>query len=172
MDECERQFGERRLKAEGASTDQARSFAILRRAQCSDDLVPSEHGDPFDRGFIGRCGLNAELARRATTPEGDVWIVPGNGSIALHTGSTTWAPTEVVARQGLLMWGSGAKRPEILVHGLVPDGVTEVTLVCAEGPPATLPVTNNVFGPLLRSQLRSARFEGPAGTVERGPRDA
>lgn len=71
------------------SAEQARSFAILRRAQSNDDPLPSEHGDPFDRGFIGQRGLNPALARRATTPVGAVWVVPGNGHIALYTGSMT-----------------------------------------------------------------------------------
>lgn len=70
------------------------------------------------------------------------------------------------------MWGSGAKRPEVLVHGLLPDGVGHVTLVCADGPPTTLPVTDNVYGAALKSQLRSVSFEGPDGTIELGPWDA
>jgi hypothetical protein len=66
-------------------------------------------------------------------------------------------------------------RPNVVAHGLVPDGVAEVTLFAAVGVPMTLvPVTlavkENVYGAVLPGDFMSGRFSGPAGTIEFGPR--
>jgi hypothetical protein len=82
-----------------------------------------------------------------------------------------------------VMWGSSASlRPDVVVQGLVPDGVEEVTLFAAGEPlrflqpgakpkrvPATVAVQENVYGALLPGEFLSGRFSGPAGTIEFGP---
>jgi hypothetical protein len=61
-----------------------------------------------------------------------VWVVPGNGYVALLVScAAVCTATEFVARQGTVTWTShDGKR---IVHSLVPDGVTEVTLFDSEG---------------------------------------
>jgi hypothetical protein len=182
MDDDRRSGQPRRPKIEEVSTEQAWSFAILRRPWCDGDLLPGS-GEMFARGGLGRLGLNPMLARRATTQVGDVWVVPGNGHVAIVAGGATCAPTEIVAREGLMMWGSSAEmRPNVVARGLVPDGVAEVTLFGAGEPlrflqpgarprfvPVTLSVTKNVYGVVLPGEFLSGRFSGPAGTIEFGP---
>lgn len=123
----------------------------------------------FEGGLIGRFGLNPELARRSVTRLGDVWVVPGSGYIALWVGGGTWSRTEIAARQGMVTWTSASRALQDLVHGLVPDGVREVSLFAANDASTTVSVTDNVYGTALDGHLRSVRFLGPTGTVELGP---
>jgi len=125
-------------------------------------------------GLIERAGLNPELARRAVTQLGDVWVVPGNGFIALGVGGgdMVCSRTAIAARQGMVTWtsdssDSGAVRD--LVHGLVPDGVREVSLFAANDVSTTVLVNDNVYGTMLDGHLRSVRFIGPTGTIDLGP---
>ncbi len=164
------------------SAQQSDSFGILRRPQRDDDLLPG--GVTFVLGGMGqRGGLNAELARRAATAVGDIWVVPGNGHIAIVAGGATCSTTEIVAHNGLIMWGSKREmRPNVVAHGVVPDGVAEVTLFAAREPlhllepgaqPRTISVTvsvsENVYGAMLPGEFLVGRFSGPAGTIEFGP---
>jgi hypothetical protein len=57
------------------AAEQAESFAILRRPRIESDRLPQSHGVLFEGGLIGRCGFNPDLARRAVTQLGDVWVV-------------------------------------------------------------------------------------------------
>ena len=122
---------------EAISADQAERFGILRRPRAAGDGLPEAPLAGFGEGGLARCGLNPRLARRGVTPIGDVWVIPGNDHIAIHPGSTTCTRTAVVARQGLLLWGSANPRPKVIAHGLVPDGVSEVTLFALNGTTAT-----------------------------------
>ena len=167
------------------STYQAEGFAILRRPQSEADLLPADRVDQLERGAVAaRCGLNAGLARRALTQIGEVWVVPGNEHVALVAdGGATCAQTEIAAQQGLVLWGSSVDmRPNVVAHGLVPDGVAEVTLFAAGEPvrflapraeptlvPVTLAVKENVYGAMLPGEFLSGRYSGPAGSVEFGP---
>jgi hypothetical protein len=160
--------------------DQAATFSILRRPPAESDRLPD---GTFEGGGMGRLGLNPALARRASAQIGDVWVVPGNGSIGLYDGSATANPMAYAATRGMVMWGSSAKmRPNVVAHGLVPDGVEEVTLFAAGEPlrflqpgakpelvPVTLVVQENVYGALLPGEFLSGRFSGPAGIIEFGP---
>jgi len=116
-----------------------------------------------------RCGLNPDLARRAETQLGEVWVVPGSWDIALVVGGMVCGRTEVAARQGMVTWTSDSGALGDLVHGLVPDGVTEVSLRAANDASTTVAVNDNVYGTALDGHLRSVRFVGPAGTVDVGP---
>jgi hypothetical protein len=151
------------------SAEQAESFAILRRLQIEGDRLPQAHGDTREGGLIGRCGLNPELARRALTELGDVWVVPGNGYIALVVGGMVCNRTEIAARQGMVTWTSGSNASQDLVHGLVPDGVSEVSLFAVNGESRTVTVADNVYATALDGHLRSVRFLGPTGIVDLGP---
>lgn len=55
--------------------------------------------------------------------------------------------------------------PSVWVAGLVPDGVTSVTLTLADGSVENGPVTNNAFAIHSTQATRSLSFKGPAGTA-------
>jgi hypothetical protein len=169
MDEHQHSDREATPKVAVVSAEQAESFAILRRPQTESDRLPESHGETFEGGLIGRCGLNPNLARRAMTQLGEVWVVPGSGYIALLVGGMVCNRTEVAARQGMVTWTSDSKALQDLVHGLVPDGVREVYLRAANDASTTVAVNDNVYGTVLDGHLRSVRFVGPAGTVDLGP---
>jgi hypothetical protein len=160
---------EARPKLAAVSAEQAQSFAILRRPQLKTDRLPRSHGETFEGGLIGRCGLNPDLARRAVTQLGDVWVVPGDGYIALVVGGMVCNRTEIAARHGMVTWTSGSGALQDHVHGLVPDGVEQVSLVAANDASTTVAVNDNVYGTVLDGHLRSVRFVGPTGTVDLVP---
>jgi hypothetical protein len=178
----ERRLPDREVKPmiTAIAADQAASFSILRRAPVASDRLPD---GTFDGGRMGELGLNPGLARRGSTQLGDVWVVPGNGWIGLYDGSATANPMAHAATHGMMVWGSSRDiRPNVVAHGLVPDGVEEVTLFAAGEPlrflqpgakpklvPVTLAVQENVYGALLPGEFLSGRFSGPAGTIEFGP---
>ena len=86
---------EARPQIEAISPEQATSFAVFRRAQREGDRVPEDGLQVVEGGRMGTRGLNVALARRVSTPAGDVWVTPGNGHIALivpggATGNPTW----------------------------------------------------------------------------------
>lgn len=169
MDEHQRADRAARQKVAVVSVEQAESFAILRRPRIESDRLPAGHGETFEGGLIGRCGLNPDLARRAVTQLGEVWVVPGSGYIALVVGGIVCDRTPVAARQGMVTWTSDSGALQDLVHGLVPDGVSEVCLRAANDASTTVAVNDNVYGTVLDGHLRSVRFVGPAGTVDLGP---
>ena len=162
---------EGKAKVAAVSAEQAEGFAILRRLQIASDRLPNSQGDMFEGGQIGRAGLNPELARRAVTQLGDVWVVPGNGFIALGVGGgdIVCSRTAIAARQGMVTWTSGSGAAEDLVHGLVPDGVSEVSLFAADGASTTVVINDNVYATMLDGHLSSVRLIGPAGPLDLGP---
>jgi hypothetical protein len=160
--------------------EQAAAFSILRRPADASDRLPDQ---TLTGGRMGELGFNPALARRASTQVGDLWVVPGSGFIALYNGNATATPTAYAVTHGTVMWGSSAGlRPNVATHGLVPDGVEEVTLFAAAEPrhrlqpgvkptlvPVTLAVKDNVYGTLLAGEFVLGHFLGPAGTIEFGP---
>jgi hypothetical protein len=169
MDERQHPDREARPKVAVVSAEQAESFAILRRPQVDSDRLPESRWKVFDGGLIGRCGLNPALARRGVTQVGDVWVVPGSGYIGLDVGGMGCDRTEVAASRGMVTWTSLRSGFQDLVHGLVPDGVEEVTLLAANTASTTVFVNENVYGAVLDGHFRSGSFSGLTGTVEFGP---
>ncbi len=153
------------------SVEQADGFAILRRAQRESDRLTPGRWQALDQGAPGHVGLNPALARRAATPAGDMWVVPGNGYLCLAlAGCLTCAPTESAAKRGMITWTSRRATGQGIVRGLVPDGVEKITLVTANGASIAVQVSENVFGAVLDGRFGSARFFEPTtGTVELGP---
>jgi hypothetical protein len=141
------------------SAEQAEGFAILRR-------LPNSREEMLKGGLIGRAGLNPELARRAVTQLGDVWVVAGNGFIALGVGGgdMVCSRTPIAARQGMVTWTSDSGGVQDLVHGLVPDGVREVSLFAANDASTTVVVNDNVYGTVLDGHSE-------IGAVRRADRD-
>jgi hypothetical protein len=171
MDERLHPNREAKPKVAAVSAEQATGFAILRRPQIAGDRLPKSHGEMLEGGLIGHAGLNPELARRAVTQLGDVWVVPGNGFIALGVdgGDMVCSRTAIAARQGMVTWTSDSGAAQDLVQGLVPDGVREVSLFAANDVSTTVLVNDNVYGTVLDGHLRLVRFVGPSGTIDSGP---
>lgn len=121
--------------------------------------------------MLGLLGLNPGLARRARTEVGDVWVIPGNGFICLSLdgGGGSANATDAEAATGVVTWGSYRSLDQCIVHGLVPDGVHEVTLMAINGDIQAVPVHENVYGAVLDGFLTSVRFTGPSGNVVLGP---
>jgi hypothetical protein len=80
------------------------------------------------------------------TPIGEAWVVLGNGDVGLDVGGMVCSRTEVVARLGMVTWTSRCSRVQDLVHGLVPDGIEEITPLAANGASTTVLVNENVYG--------------------------
>lgn len=119
--------------------------------------------------MMGRLGLNPDLAR-ALTEAGEVWVIPGNGFICLDCGGACRSTTANAAAEGIVTWTSSRSGDRCIVHGLLPDGVSQVTLVTTTGISADVPVRDNVYGAVLDGPfLQSVRFEGSAGPVVLGP---
>jgi hypothetical protein len=168
MSEGHQRDREPRPKVIEVPADQAKSFAILRRPQVDSDQIPEHAWPRFEGGRIGELGLNPALARRVVTALGEAWVIPGNGYVALDVGGMTANRAEHAARRGMITWTSRAPDHQNLVHGLVPDGVDEVTLLASNGATTTAVVTENVYGTVLDGPFRSHRFVGPNGPVEFG----
>jgi hypothetical protein len=166
MDKRQQPDRESRPKVAVISAEQAESFGILRRPQVASDRLPGSHWEMYDGALIGRHGLNPALARRAVTELGDVWVVPGNGYIALDVGGIGCNRTEVAATRGMVTWTSARGGLQDLVHGLVPDGVEEVTLLAVNNASTTVIVNENVYAAVLNGRFRLVRFFGPTGAVE------
>lgn len=158
------------------SDAQSSAFAILRRPQVEGDALPEDRWPAYEGGGIGRCGLNPGLARRARTELGNVWVIPGSGYIclalaessspsSLDGGGVNCVATEVAVSEGTVTWTSIRSGDQDIVHGLVPDGVRELTLTAQNGVSKTVPVHDNVYGALLDGHFASYRFTGPRGTV-------
>jgi hypothetical protein len=70
----------------------------------------------------------------------------------------------------MVTWTSTRSGLQDRVHGLVPDGVGEVTLLAANNASVKVFVEGNVNGAVLDGRFRSGRFSRPTGTVQFRPR--
>jgi hypothetical protein len=162
--------------------EHAAAFGILRREQSSTDLLPEDRLDRYEHGRIGSFGLNPRLARRAETPLGNVWVIPGDGWLCLSLaasldrssldgGGMACARTQSAIARGLITWtGSPSGRGQ-MVHGLVPDTTAEVDLIAADGSMTSPRISDNVYGVDLRSALARVRVDGETVLTLRVPDD-
>jgi hypothetical protein len=165
-----RSRGERQAKPmiTALSAEQAENFAILRRAETDEDRLPGERQEGLRTGLVARQGLNPALARRARTSIGDVWIIPGNGNIALDVGGMSVADVEGAIARGMVTWTSTSSREQDIVHGLVPDGVQEVTLTASNGATTTVAVKDNVYGAMLDGRFTAVSVTTPPDSDVKG----
>jgi hypothetical protein len=153
----EHSLRETRPMAEAPSQRMQQSFSIIEREGVAGDELPGAARnvvakDPADPDFDG---ANPALARRSRAQVGDFrfWVVPGNDTICLvaAAGSAAGggcAPTRV-ALSGSLIRQTGASTAglrggELVLYGIVPDGVTNVELETTTGR-RTVPVVDNVW---------------------------
>jgi hypothetical protein len=160
-------------------------FAILGRAHDAADTVPSEAAAQVETSgsFKGLFGANINLAKKARGfSSGVAWVVPGHDSICLVTGSevnANGAPqagmpggatcdqeTGVAKGQMYVVSGSRNAPGKQFIAGVVPNGVTQVTLELGGGAaPVVSPVHENVYMTMVSGSISSVSFDGPSGAV-------
>src|SRR3954470_2502224 len=148
--------------------EQADQINQLERPRTSDDAMPSEWREDLTAGPEGdeHFGANPSLARR-TGPS--TWIVPGDGYVcvanstpgegALGFGCAT--PDDV--EKGLLAPSDVDANGNGVLTGVLPDGVSEVTLVDKDGSTRSAEVERNTYRAAIDANLKEVRFTDPNG---------
>ena len=146
------------------------SFELLRRAQIASDVIPASIPVVLSEAS----GANLGLARRVTGEQGEeAWIIPGNGSACILAQLSrdgiggAVCTTSAAARAGQLnVQSASAQLPGAeLVAGLVPDGVSSVTMHLAGGATVTAAVHEDVYVALIQGAVTSMDASGPGGTL-------
>lgn len=123
---------------------------VLRRVQSSCDAIPAE----VSGSVTNASGANPALARRARGLRGGAaWVVPGSGDVCLiaeaksgTNGGASCAADEAADSGVLTLETRSAQAPGVIfVAGMVPDGVSNVTLTLEGGTTQVLPVHENVY---------------------------
>jgi hypothetical protein len=145
---------------------QAAAFAILRRPATASDALPASM---LPEQFIHIYGANPALARRVQgLPQGaEAWLVPGNGSLCLVTNSgASCGPDATLIKYGLAI-ESGSGSGSQSVTGVVPDGVTSVTITLGSGSQQDATVVDNGYTATADGPSPIARFalNTPSGPV-------
>lgn len=124
-------------------------FAVFRRAQGEEDAIPESL---LPRDTARSIGLRPRTSRRARRYAGAPVYVVLSAELACtysayHPVGNCW-PIPTV-RRGLAfaasICGLGTRKGEIVVYGIVPDGVRRVRLLREDGRDPTVPVHGNLF---------------------------
>jgi hypothetical protein len=148
--------------------EQAEEIRQLRRERTTDDAMPAQWdqeltvGEAADQSF----GANPDLSRR-TAP--GTWIVPGDGYVCVANatpgegtlGFGCATPEDV--KRGLLAPSDVDAEGNGVLTGVLPDGVTEVTLVDKDGSTRTAPVERNTYRIAIDANLEEVRFTDANG---------
>jgi hypothetical protein len=130
-----------------ADSAQVALLGVLRRSAAPDDAVPDRVRSHIAAALGPDVGANPSLARRAlrTALGEELYVVPGRGWVCLASsvGAAGCTPTDQIA-QGyavtLQRIPSGVR-----LGGLVPDGVSTVTIRGAEGESASASAEGNAW---------------------------
>lgn len=148
--------------------EQADQLRQLDRPRNADDAMPAEWRRSLTEGESAddQYGANPSLARR-TAP--GTWIVPGDGYVcvanttpgegALGFGCAT--PEDV--ERGLLAPADIDKDGNGVLTGVLPDGVSEVTLVNKDGSTRDVGVERNTYRAAIDANLQEVRFTDAQG---------
>jgi hypothetical protein len=173
--------------------DQTASLGILRRSVVASDALDPYDNHVLTDTPAAANGVNVSLARRAQGfTSGAAWVIPGNSGIiclvaenaqavAMDSEPGPWQDhTRVAGANGVTgcaadskvttgWWaGYGFTRdtPGMdFTGGIVPDGVSQVTVTVADGASTSLPVHDNVWMGSVPGAPASISFDGPSGTV-------
>jgi hypothetical protein len=151
-------------------------FGILRRDRRASDDPPA-----LARGVRAPgspAGANLGLARRAAVarPATAAYVVPGEGQVCLVlisgevSGGGCATPSEAAngyTVSSVAGSGWGLEGHELIVYGLVPDGVDHVRFRFADGETADVPVGDNLFLKQVAQEVRTVEWDGAQGTVAR-----
>jgi hypothetical protein len=143
-------------------------FGELRRPRSGDDALPPRWNDQIgaDSRRGSRWGADTAESRRAAP---QVWLVPGNGFLCVANvspgdGSLGFGcATPAQVEQGLLQPADVDQNGNGVVTGVMPDGVTSVTLVNDDGSTQAVAVSHNVYQAAVDSRLLEVRWTDSAG---------
>ncbi len=163
---------------------QRQSFGLLRRSQRASDRLSRADNSLLDSDgyFTTKYGANLALARTVgsgSSTRGRIMVIPAREFICVlvpdgHGNAGGGCQRTGYAEAGGL-WtthsGDKSQAPgEEFLVGLVPDGVTSVTVTAADGSQRSLAVNDNVYAGSV-SGARSITFapaDGPKQTVDIG----
>jgi len=161
----------------GPTPDQTASLAILRRPRVASDTLPASDSSLLTGTPAAANGANVALSRRA---EGfgasGAWLIPGDGMICfiydnppVGAGGGCGSDASFSSGQQVMISGGGTNVPGLTsVVGVVPDGVTTVTVNVVGAGSHAVPVHENVYMTSIEGQLASVVFAGPNGPVTVG----
>ena len=148
--------------------EQAEEIDALDREQTSGDALPDRWEDELTEGDQADelWGANPELSRR-TAP--GVWVMPGDGYVCMANttpgegalGFSCATPEDV--ERGLLAPADVDEHGNGVVTGVLPDGVSEVTVANRDGSERSVPVENNTYRAAVDANLKEVRFKDAHG---------
>lgn len=129
-----------------ADLSAAKHLGVFRGDPTSSDQAPADVAR-----FLA--GANPKLARAvtATLRDGKIWLVPSSDGVCVtserHIVGGCATPSEIDAGQAVqsTICAPNLSPSEIQVNGIVPDGVTSVTIVRDGAPAEQVDVQNNVW---------------------------
>lgn len=167
-----------RVQPEAAiAPDQLSQLGIFRRPRVASDVLPAAEAQALTNSPSAASGVNVELSRSAQgLTTGVAWLIPGDGMICFAYGDSpvggggTCQPDAVVTAGQLVETSGGSTVPgTTVVAGVVPDGVSQVTLNLANGDATSVSVHENVYLTTISgTSLTSVTFVGPNGPETNG----
>jgi hypothetical protein len=156
------------------------SFGVLRSGRTGTDALsasPATGGD----SPIAAAGADLSQARLTTTVRNwGVWLVPGANVLCLYSADLSGAgggsacPYASHAVDGFLFTlvggpdgATGIPANELLLTGVVPDGVPSVLLHMGDGSTRTLTTTRNGFAALVPDTAKTVTYTDANGPQER-----
>jgi hypothetical protein len=136
------------------------------------DALPSEVADSLDEH--AKFGMNPDLSRSAIdTAANDVHVVPADDhvctTLTIGDGASISCPaTEDVASGDVGPTVVTLEGGAIGIYGIVPDGISSVTVETGESDSDVVEVTANAYFTALPegTPLRTLSYTGPSGVVE------
>ena len=184
--------GQRVMPEQAPTPEQTASLAILRRPRVAVDALPAYYSQVLTNTPAAGQGANVALARRAYGFSNGAagWVIPANdGAICLVAANAqalreiSEPTTEHIHVPGAnddvqceaaatvitgwpLAYGSDGTTPGMnFTAGIVPDGVSQVSVGVTDGTITTFPVHDNVWMGEVPGQPDSEHFNGPSGPV-------
>jgi hypothetical protein len=187
--------GQRVTPEAAPTPDQTANLAILQQPASANDALPAYYAQVLTNTPLGGAeGVNVSLARRADgLPDGEAaWVMPANDGLiclvaanaqALQQASepasvppvhiagaadaVTCQSDTTVTTGWPLGYGHGLGDPpgENFTGGIVPNGVSQITIGVAGGATTTFPVYDNVWMGYVPGAPASESFTSPSGPV-------
>ena len=126
-----------------------REFGLFRRPSLKGDAVPKSL---LPRRVARAVGLDLSTSRLARNFEGKpVYVVRSAKAVCTYSRSTEigncWPPSTVARgiASATSICGLGTRPGQIATYGIVPDGVTRITVPRRRSPSVTVPVIHNIY---------------------------
>jgi hypothetical protein len=148
------------------------AMEVLDEPRAASDAMPAEIAESIDEH--AKFGMNPDLSRESIeTISNSVYVIPADGyvcsSLTVGEGANlSCAETEDVAAGDVGPATVTLTAGGIAVYGIVPDGVSSVTVHTGQTDTTTIPVTENAYFTALPqgTPLRKLTYDGPSGVVE------